>query len=83
MLAVVAVVARAFLLAVRRVFGGVEVQEDARGRPVLAALAHVGLRQGPGDAQAVPRARGVLQAREGGLAGEVFAGLGQSAPAPA
>jgi hypothetical protein len=69
--AVVAVVEGAFLLAVGGIVGRIEVQEDLLGGGVLAALAHVEFDQGPGDAQAVLRTRGILQAREGRLAREI------------
>jgi hypothetical protein len=73
-LAIVAMVADAFLLPVRRVIGPIEVQDDALGRPRPFALADVEFEQGRRqrfDRVAIDR---VLQAREGRLAGQRGAG---------
>ena len=76
-LAVVAVVGHPFLLAVGRVVGPVEVQQDPGGRAGAATLAEVQVDQRLGEPlDGVPIDR-VLQPREGRLAGQVRLARGQ------
>ena len=78
-LAVVAVVGGPLLLAVGRVVGPVQVEQDPRGRPAPLPLPEVDRAQGHGQAVAGRRPHRVLQAREGRLAGQVGPRLRQPA----
>src|ERR1035437_3141573 len=70
-LAVVAVVSRPLLLAVRGVVGAVDVQQDVRRWTILLSLLQVHRQQRVRQVAAGPAVHRVLQAREGGLAGQL------------
>jgi hypothetical protein len=78
-LAEVAVVGRAFLLAVGGIIGAVTVQQDVLRHAITCPLAEVDLKERPGQPVAGPRIDSVLQAREGGLTGEVRGTVRQAA----
>jgi hypothetical protein len=74
-LAVVAVVGRPLLIAVRGIIGAVEVEHQPVGSAVPLSLAQVGLDEGFGEAIAAVSVHRVFQAREGRLAGQIV-GIG-------
>jgi hypothetical protein len=77
-LAIVAVIARPFLRAVGRVVGRVEIEHDPRRGAAGGALAQIDQRQRPRDPVASAQRDGILQAREGRLAGEGWIGPRQA-----
>jgi hypothetical protein len=70
-LLVIAVVSDALLVAVRGVIGAIEVEDDALRDPVLSPLLQIELHECHGQAVAGFDVDSILQAREGGLAGEI------------
>lgn len=76
--AVVGVVGAALLVAMRRVVRAVQVQQDPLRAAARTTLAQGGRDQGTGHQRAGAPIDGVLQARHGGLAGEVRARLRQA-----
>ena len=78
-LAVGAVIGGAFLVAVRRVVGAVEIEQDAAGWATLSPLPQVELAECLEHAGAGTAGHGVLQAGEGWLGGQVRRGLRQAA----
>ncbi len=67
------------MVAVGRIVGRVEFQEDPLGSSALAPLSHVELPERPSDAQASPSVGGVLKTRDRRLARQVPLGLWQRA----
>ncbi len=78
MLAIEPVVADTFLLPMRRVIGAIQIQQDTGRRSLAAALANVAVSQDGGERFGGLAVDGVLQAREGRLAGKVGAAFGQA-----
>ena len=78
-LAVVAVVGPPLLLPMGRIVRAVQIQQDVGGHARLLPLAQVDLPQRLGQPVAVPSGEAVLQAGEGGLAGQVGIALRQPA----
>ncbi len=79
-LAVIAVIEGAFLLSVYRIVGGVEVQKDLLWSAIALPLSKVGLEEDFGYLAARAFVRRVLKSREGRLARQIGAALGQCEP---
>ena len=72
-------VAHPVLVHVGGIVGPVQIQQHMLGRPAPPPLAQVEADQGAGQPLDGPPIDGVLQPREGGLAGQIRPTLGQAA----